>query len=147
MRKFTTVAAALMGALLVLAGSAAARLDGPTPAQANKATKTIQILTISDWHGQLEPLNNLGGAAFLKTHLDQYRAANPNTLTFMAGDSFGATPPVSTFFGDEPAVNAQNMLGVSGDTLGNHNFDGGIAHLQHLVGLADFPYMSANLQN
>jgi 2',3'-cyclic-nucleotide 2'-phosphodiesterase (5'-nucleotidase family) len=168
MRRFTVVAVvltALLVAIGALSGAAAGKPD-EAPGQAKKSTTTLQILTISDWHGQLTPLDVdpgsatvlAGGAAFLKTYLDEFRAANPNTLTFMAGDSFGATPPISNFFEDEPAVLSQRMMGVSADTLGNHNFDRGVTHLQRMVNLAaaptsadrpgtPFPYLSANLEN
>jgi 2',3'-cyclic-nucleotide 2'-phosphodiesterase (5'-nucleotidase family) len=141
MKGLTTVAAVLVTSLLVMAGTA-----GANPAK-KPGTVDVQLLTVSDWHGQLTPVNGVGGAAFLKTYFDQARAANPNTLTFMAGDSIGATPPVSSFFEDEPAVRAMNMMGVTADTFGNHNFDRGINHLQRMVDLAEFDFLSANLRN
>lgn len=107
----------------------------------------IQFVTVSDWHGQLEPTSGAGGAAFLKRYFDWARAANPNTLVFMAGDSFGASPPISSFFEEEPAVRTMNMMGIDADTLGNHNFDRGVGHLQRMVDLAEFPFVSANLDN
>ena len=107
----------------------------------------IQILSISDWHAQLDPLNGVGGAAALSTYFKADRAANPNTLTFTAGDAYGASPPLSGFFGEEPAVKAMNLMGFTADTFGNHNFDRGIAGLQPLIDLAEFDYVSSNLQN
>lgn len=104
---------------------------------------------MSDWHGRIVPLQQetgqVGGAAFLKTYFDAARAENPNTLTFMAGDSVGATPPISSFFGDEPAIRTMNMMGVNADTFGDHNFDGGIEHLQSLINIAEFPFVVALL--
>jgi 2',3'-cyclic-nucleotide 2'-phosphodiesterase (5'-nucleotidase family) len=141
MKRPTTLAAVLVTALLVTGGTAAAE-----PAK-QSGTVDVQLLTVSDWHGQLTPVSGVGGAAFLKTYFDQARAANPNTLTFMAGDSIGATPPISSFFEDEPAVRAMNMMGVTADTFGNHNFDRGINHLQRMVDLAEFDFLSANLKN
>ncbi len=108
---------------------------------------TIQILSVSDWHAQLDPINGVGGAAVLSTYFQNERAANPNTLTLTAGDAYGAAPPLSSFFNEEPAVLAMNLMGFDADTLGNHNFDRGIGHLQQMIDLADFPYVSANLQN
>jgi 2',3'-cyclic-nucleotide 2'-phosphodiesterase (5'-nucleotidase family) len=138
----------VLAAAVAVGASAATRTDSAGRA---KQTVDIQLLTVSDWHGQLIPLGSgstaVGGAAVLKTYFDQARADNPNTLTFMAGDSFGATPPISSFFDDEPAVKAQNMMGVSADTFGNHSFDRGVDSLQDLIDLADFPYVAANLSN
>src|SRR4030095_12152529 len=130
----------------------------PNPAR----YKEITILDISDYHGQLVPLaeasDNLaapgvnsnfgiGGSAFLKPWFDLYRSEAPNgSLTIAAGDSVGATPPISTFFGDTPTIEIMNMMGFSADGLGNHNFDRGSAYLRNtLIPLANFPYVSANV--
>jgi 5'-nucleotidase len=40
-----------------------------------------------------------------------------------------------------------NMMGFDADTFGNHNFDRGTAHLQQMIDLAEFQYVSANLAN
>lgn len=129
-------------------------LAGPTAVAGGSGPRppiTIQILNVSDWHAQLDPLviNNqlVGGAAVLSAYFEQDRAANPNSLTITAGDAFGASPPLSNFFNEEPAVLAMNEMGFSLDGLGNHNFDRGIAHLQQMIDLAEFPYLSANLAN
>jgi 5'-nucleotidase len=116
--------------------------------------RRITIVDFSDWHGQLEPVpvtvggvtRLLGGAAFLKAYFDRERSANPGgTLVVTAGDAFGATPPVSSFLDDVPAVEAQNLMGVDVDTFGNHNFDHGIPRLEKLRALARFPYVAANI--
>jgi 2',3'-cyclic-nucleotide 2'-phosphodiesterase (5'-nucleotidase family) len=147
MRKFM-IAPALIAALLVALGALSGSATGRTDAGAAKASGStnIQLVTISDWHGQLVPSNGIGGAPALKGYIDQAKAANPNTLVFMAGDSWGATPPISSFFEDRPAVEAMNMMGIDADTFGNHNFDRGLAHLQSQVDLANFPFVSANLR-
>jgi 2',3'-cyclic-nucleotide 2'-phosphodiesterase (5'-nucleotidase family) len=124
--------------------------------------KEISILDISDFHGQLVPLaeaaDNLaapgvnasfpiGGSAFLKSWFDVYRAEAQNgSVTVAAGDSVGATPPISAFFGDTPTIEIMNMMGFDLDGLGNHNFDRGQAYLRNtLIPLADFPYTSSNV--
>ena len=108
-------------------------------AAAPGATVDIQILNVSDWHGQLDPLNGVGGAAAISSYWKADRLANPNTLTLTAGDDFGATPPLSTFFNDVPAVLAERLMGIQVNTFGNHNFDRGIAHLQCMVNIAGAP--------
>lgn len=129
---------------LVLMPTAAASASQP-------GTIEIQLINVSDWHGQLDPLvvgtTQVGGAAALSAYFQAERAANPNTLTLTAGDAVGATPPLSSFFADEPAILAMNLMGFQADTLGNHNFDGGTARLQNHIDLADFQYVSANLTN
>ncbi|MCH7586326.1 MAG: 5'-nucleotidase C-terminal domain-containing protein, partial [Acidobacteria bacterium] len=122
----------------------------------------IQFLTLSDWHGQLDPLfvfgqGTFGGAAELAAYWDADRADNPNTITLTAGDAYGAAPPLSSFFDEEPTVRVMRMMGFDVDTFGNHNFDDGIAGLQNLIDIAGdspghelgrpFQYVSANLDN
>lgn len=118
-----------------------------TPSTAQHPLVEIQFLTVSDWHAQLDPISGVGGAPALSAYWQADRAANPNTLTLTAGDAYGASPPLSGFFNEEPAVLAMNAMGFNADTFGNHNFDRGTAHLQQLIDLADFSYVSANLKN
>ncbi|MBI3167038.1 MAG: 5'-nucleotidase C-terminal domain-containing protein [Chloroflexi bacterium] len=136
----------LLIALMTLVSATGAGAAAP-----QQETIDIQILNVSDWHGQLDPLvvgtAQVGGAAVLSAYFQADRLANPNTITLTAGDAFGATPPISGFFGDVPTIEAMNLMGFQVDTLGNHNFDGGIAHLQSLIDIADFQYVSANLEN
>ncbi|HYN90012.1 MAG TPA: 5'-nucleotidase C-terminal domain-containing protein, partial [Ardenticatenaceae bacterium] len=145
-RRWRWLIAALLVSLLAVA------LLVPAASAKPKETVDIQFLNVSDWHGQLDPLSvtgvgNVGGAAVLSAYFQADRAANPNTLTFTAGVAFGASPPLSYFFNVVPAVKAMNLMGFDADTFGNHNFDRGINHLQQMVNLADFQYVSANLKN
>ncbi len=125
--------------------------------------KELTILDISDYHGQLVPLSEaadnlsgggasnpsftIGGSAFLKPWFDSYRnEATNGSITVAAGDSVGATPPISSFFGDTPTIELMNLMGFSADGLGNHNFDKGQAYLRNtLIPLAQFPFLSSNV--
>jgi 5'-nucleotidase len=145
--KFVATTIAIAGLTLVglapsLPASAAARAD----------MVDIQVLNVSDFHGQLDPLSitgvgNVGGAAALSTYWQQDRAENPNTLLLTAGDAVGASPPLSSFFDDVPTIEFMNYADFDADTFGNHNFDKGLAHLQEQIDLAEFSYVSANLAN
>lgn len=133
-RPLSLVAASIALCLTFTAASASPRL-----------TVDISLLSFSDWHGQLDPISGVGGAAALSSIFRSERVASPNSLTLTAGDDFGASPALSNFFEEEPAVKAQNIMGVDAGALGNHNFDGGLDHLQQMIDLADYPYLSANL--
>lgn len=139
-----------IAALIIPAGALAARA---TPG----STLDLQILDVSDWHGQVDPINGTGGAAVLKTYLDAARAGSINNITLTAGDDVGATPPLSNYFEDVPAILAERMMGIQFGGLGNHNFDSGLGRLQDQIDLAGstdpsvpgtpFQYLSANLSN
>ncbi|HLO35856.1 MAG TPA: 5'-nucleotidase C-terminal domain-containing protein, partial [Candidatus Deferrimicrobium sp.] len=140
-------------------------IDGPQNARGKilvnlttkPSLKVYSILDISDYHGQLVPLTEtadsvgpsftIGGAAFLKTWFDTYRAESQNgSITVAGGDSVGATPPISNFFGDKPTIELMNAMGFNSDGLGNHNFDKGSAYLRtELIPLADYPFLSSNV--
>jgi len=132
----------------------------PTPGR----WKEITLLNISDWHANIVPLSEaadnvtgtgssnpsygIAGSAFLKPWFDIYRAEAPmGSLTITGGDSFGgATPPISSAFGDTPTPPIMGLMGVDVDGLGNHNFDRGEQYLRNvLIPLAPFPIVSANV--
>jgi 2',3'-cyclic-nucleotide 2'-phosphodiesterase (5'-nucleotidase family)/predicted AlkP superfamily phosphohydrolase/phosphomutase len=134
--------------------------------EGTSSLKEVQILDISDYHGQLVPVSEaadavigsspsipfgpsfgISGAAFLKPWFDAYRAEAPDgSITLTAGDAVGATPPISSFFGDKPTIELMNMMGFDLDGLGNHNFDRGEQYLrEELIPLAKFKYVSANI--
>ncbi len=152
--KRLTIVAGLLAAFMVgiAAFATAATKDKPALGEV-----TVQFLAVSDWHGQLDPLNGIGGAAAIASYWDQDRALNPNTVALTAGDAYGATPPISNFFEEVPAVQALRMMGISVDTFGNHNFDRGTGHLQKMIDVASAPegvqpgtpfrYLVANLSN
>jgi 2',3'-cyclic-nucleotide 2'-phosphodiesterase (5'-nucleotidase family) len=145
-------------------------IDGPQNARGKilvsittkPSLKVYSILDVSDYHGQLVPLSDtadnlaapavnpsfsIGGSAFLKPWFDTYRAESQNgSITVAAGDSVGATPPISNFFGDTPTIEIMNQMGFNADGLGNHNFDRGSAYLRTtLIPLATYPFLSSNV--
>ena len=146
MKKTLVAVAAFLAAIAVVP------VAGAAPDGAPNAPVHLQILAVSDWHGQLDPLSiqnvgNVGGAGTISTYWQRDRIGKPNTLTLTAGDAFGASPPLASFFDEEPAVKAMNLMGFTADTFGNHNFDKGVVHLQRMIDLAEFDYVSANLRN
>lgn len=125
--------------------------------------KEVAVLDIADLHGQIVPLAEaadnitgsgasnpsfgIAGAAFLKPWLDVYRAEAPNgSITVSGGDTVGASPPISSLFGDRPAIEIMNLVGLSADALGHLEFDRGSDYLrQTLIPVATFSYLSANV--
>jgi 2',3'-cyclic-nucleotide 2'-phosphodiesterase / 3'-nucleotidase / 5'-nucleotidase len=124
----------------------------------------VQLLGINDFHGQLDTFNaglNAGGIEYLAAYLKQREATNPeNTLMVHAGDAVGASSPVSALLQDEPTIKILNELGFDVGTVGNHEFDEGVAEMKRLIfggshpktvekyGVfegANFPYVAANV--
>lgn len=154
-RSFRTLLTMLLAGLCLLLLAACSETLEPSsntkPMSAKGGSVELQLLGVSDWHAQLDPISvsgtNIGGAAQISSYWQRDRAKNPNTLTLTAGDAYGGSPPLSTFFNEEPAVRAMNLMGFDVDTFGNHNFDRGVGHLQEMIDLAEFQYVSANLKN
>lgn len=150
-RRFRRIAFAIVG---VIALALPTIVLAAKPIVAGQTT-AIRILDISDWHAQLDPSFGVGGAEALSSYFKEERAGEPNTITLTGGDDFGASPPLSAFFAEVPAVRAERLMGIDVGTFGNHNFDKGVDHLQQMIDLAGsttdvgmpYEYVSANLQN
>ena len=135
LRRRTPVAlAAGLAAVLAVGLSAAPSSAAPPPGKGpiKAQTTTVQILNVSDFHGQLDPLNGLGGAAALSTYWAQDRKENPNTLLLTAGDAVGLGGPL-----DQPGHRA-DLLGAEGtDDLDLRGWAGSVLgdHMQTLEAL------------
>ena len=110
---------------------------GPTrlPGQAAPPAGTVglRLLGVNDFHGHLQPPEpGLGGAAWLTGDLDEATVPG-HTIRVHAGDMVGASPLVSSWFHDEPAIEAANLMGFDVGTVGNHEFDEGGDELLRLL--------------
>jgi 5'-nucleotidase len=135
-------------------------------------TVDLQVLGVNDLHGNLEPTavsgQPAGGVAFLGSYLAAAKAQDPKgTIIAHAGDTVGASPLISSWFHDEPTIEATNLMDFDVGTLGNHEFDEGGTEMLRLIrgghrddgkqfkdGVdtsdpdfpgADYPYVSANV--
>jgi len=112
---------------------------------ATGATAKGRVLSFNDFHGALEPPtgsgglvngNPAGGVSYLATHVKRLRAAGEqageDVITAAAGDLVGATPLISAAFHDEPSIEVLNSLDLDVSSVGNHEFDEGVAELKRL---------------
>ena len=136
--------AAFAAAMTVALAGLYANAGTPVGAQKPQGIVKLRLLGVNDFHGHLEPPRpGVGGAAWLKAHLD--RATVPDrTIRVHAGDMVGASPLLSSWFQDEPTIEAANRMGFDVGTVGNHEFDEGGDELLRLLRLARFPYVAAN---
>lgn len=95
----------------------------------------VHLIGINDLHGQLDTTSMVGDkkagtAPILATYLKEAQAKYKNSLLFHNGDSVGASAPISSLDRDEPTIEWMNMMGFDVGSLGNHEFDQGIAALK-----------------
>ena len=112
--------------------------------------KHITILHTNDVHSHIESFDathpmypNLGGIAKRASLIEQIRLENPNTLLLDAGDIFQGTPYFN-FFGGEVEFKLMSKLGYDACTMGNHDFDNGIAGFDKQLHNANFDFIISN---
>jgi 5'-nucleotidase len=126
-------ATALLVALIGLTASADPPSGDGVAAGEREGVVKLRLLGVNDLHGHLEPpREGVGGVAWLDAHLDAATVPG-RTIRVHAGDMVGASPLISSWFHDEPAIEAANQLGFDVGTLGNHEFDEGGDELLRLL--------------
>jgi len=105
----------------------------------------VQILTINDFHGTLAENAKNPGAAKLAQYIKDKKKENPSgTLIVSAGDMFQGSPDSNLLYG-KTVVEMMNAIGFDAMTIGNHEFDWGVAILKQRIAQSNFPYISANI--
>jgi 5'-nucleotidase len=151
-RVMAALAAAATLALVAALPAQASNAAGKKPA-AGQTQMDIQMLSVNDFHGNLEPPTGssgslitgytenaagtaavattvpVGGVGYLATKLRSLRAGHAHSITVAAGDLIGASPLISAAFHDEPTIQAMNELGLEVTSVGNHEFDEGYQEL------------------
>lgn len=131
--------------LLLLAAAAGARVF------------SLDIMHTNDVHGGITPrdatfLNPdfpplIGGGAWLLSYVESVRAereaAGGYCLLVDAGDVYQGTP-VGNYDTGASVIEWMNYAGYEAMTLGNHDFDDGVANALALARDADFPVLGCN---
>ncbi|CAN2158798.1 UshA 5'-nucleotidase/2',3'-cyclic phosphodiesterase and related esterases [Candidatus Nanopelagicaceae bacterium] len=110
---------------------------------ANSGNKAVQVLQLSDLHGAIEVGSSFGGP-LLASNWAADRAANAATIAVSSGDNIGAAPPISTEFEELPTIEALNLAGLDVSTMGNHEHDRNIDHLNKMIGASEFQWVVSN---
>ena len=105
--------------------------------------KSVQVLQFSDLHGAIE-VGSSFGAPLLVSNFEADRKAAAATITVSSGDNIGAAPPISTEFEEMPTIESMNLMKVDASTFGNHEHDRNLAHVQKVIGAADFQWVVSN---
>ena len=110
---------------------------------ASTANKAVQVLQLSDLHGAIE-VGTSFGAALLASNWAADRAFNPATVALSSGDNIGAAPPISTEFEELPTIESLNLAKLDVSTMGNHEHDRNLDHLNKVIGASDFQWVVSN---
>ncbi|MFW5630344.1 MAG: 5'-nucleotidase C-terminal domain-containing protein [Acetivibrio ethanolgignens] len=120
----------------------------PAKAEAASATTKISIIHTNDTHGRLLDSDERGaswGFAKIATLVKETKAANPNTLVLDAGDAFQGMPIINISKG-KGLIPILEAVGYDAMTMGNHEFDFGLAALQDLEkSMTKIPMVTANI--
>ncbi|XP_060080242.1 snake venom 5'-nucleotidase-like [Ylistrum balloti] len=116
----------------------------------------LTVLHTNDIHARYEETNKYsgscsdnncyGGLGRLKTKIEEFRAAVPNTILLDGGDMYQGTIWFNQFGGALSGFFA-NFLGYDAMALGNHEFDRGISGLIPFLDNTTFPVLSSNIED
>ena len=89
----------------------------------------VRVIAMNDFHGALKAPgpNKPGGIEHMATLIKEMKKDNPNNIVVAAGDMVGASPLLSSMFHDEPSIEALSLAGLEATSVGNHEFDKGMA--------------------
>ncbi len=143
-----------LGKTAVIAGSATMLpnfLKAESFASEEGKLHKLTILHTNDVHSRIEPFpmdggrnEGKGGIAKRAALIKKIRQEEKNVLLLDAGDMFQGTPYFN-YFGGELEIKLMSKMGYDAGTIGNHDFDGGIAGLQkHFSAHATFPLINCN---
>nr|CAE46445.1 79 kDa salivary apyrase precursor [Triatoma infestans] len=115
----------------------------------------LTLLHTNDMHSRIEETNNktrtctsdgpcYGGFARLAHKVKQIKKKTPNTLFLNAGDTYQGTP-MYTLFKWHPFPKLMDMLGIDAMSLGNHEFDDGVAGLVPYLQAINITVVTCNL--
>jgi 5'-nucleotidase len=123
----------------------------PLPALAKRdSVVQLTILHTNDVHSRIDPFpmdgsrnQGLGGVARRAALVKKIRAEQPNVLLLDAGDIFQGTPYFN-LYGGELEFTIMSQMGYDASTMGNHDFDNGIAGFVKQLPHANFPFLVSN---
>lgn len=133
----------------MVAAAAALNLNALDAIAAGDVVK-LTILHTNDVHSRIEPFPmdgskfaGLGGTARRSALIKSIRAKENNVLLFDAGDIFQGTPYFNKY-GGELEIKLMSEMKYDAATMGNHDFDNGLAGFYKQLPHANFPILCSN---
>lgn len=122
----------------------------PLSAFTKKDLLKLTILHTNDVHSRIEPFpmdgsrnQGRGGAARRASLIKKIRAEEEQVLLLDAGDIFQGTPYFNVFEG-ELEFKLMSAMKYDAATIGNHDFDAGLAGLHKQLPHTNFPFIIGN---
>jgi len=118
---------------------------------------SLTLLGTTDIHGNLMPVDYYAnraaerGLAKVATLVKRIRAEQPNSLLLDSGDTIQGTPLAFYYARKDPTkpnptIAVMNALRYDAMSLGNHEFNYGLAVMWKAKREADFPWLAANVK-
>ncbi len=133
-------------------GAGAIALSAPSFSQSlfTKKAQKITILHTNDTHSNIDPFPDnhskfpgMGGVAKRHALIQQIRQEEEHVLLLDSGDIFQGTPYFNLFNGILE-MKLMTEMGYDAATMGNHDFDIGLAGFKNAKQYANFPFLCAN---
>lgn len=105
-------------------------------------SKVIDILSITDLHGNIIENGKNIGAAKLAAEIKRLREENENTIVLSGGDLYQGTAISNLLYG-EPVSKIIKEIGIKYSAVGNHEFDWGIDKIEGWSKYVEF--LAANI--
>ncbi|RXI56565.1 LysM peptidoglycan-binding domain-containing protein [Clostridium tetani] len=110
----------------------------------DKNVKTINIVTLNDYHGVVKEAGKDVGIAKFIGNMDEFKKENPNTIVLGAGDLFQGTALSNLNYG-APINEMVKELGVIASAVGNHEFDWGIDRIAKWAEEGGYQWLASNI--
>lgn len=140
-----------LGDTLYLSGGVVLATQGINELFSEKRkTRKITILHTNDTHSHIDPFPlddakypGRGGVSQRASLIQKIRSEEENVLLLDAGDIFQGTPYFNRYNG-VLEMKVMQALGYDAATMGNHDFDAGLAGFKAAKIHAEFPFLCAN---
>lgn len=120
------------------------------PSMAANGFEKLTILHTNDMHCHFEPFpdndpkySGRGGMNRISAYVKKMRKIEPELLLLDSGD-FSQGTPYYNFFKGEVVLKLMSEMGYDATTIGNHEFDNGLAGFAEALKYANFPIVSSN---
>ena len=104
----------------------------------------MTILSLNDFHGQVEPNKDMVGAAKIASFITEYRKTHPNLTVVAAGDNYQGTA-LSNISHGSVVNDFFDYIGLKYSAVGNHDFDYGQQWFKSWYDNSSVRYLSANI--